>query len=77
MGNFSLQGSTLELKISTKRTLIKEFSKGTCIQVKGEEISETIPWGWHGIKQPSGKHNTIKLLLTRCNPGSGRIYRKK
>ena len=40
---------------------------------KGEEISETTPWGWHGIKQPSGKHNTINILLTRNNPGSGRI----
>ena len=29
--------------------------------------SETTPWGWHGIKQPSGKHNTINILLTR-NP---------
>ena len=27
--------------------------------------SETTPWGWHGIKQPSGKHNTINILLTR------------
>ena len=26
---------------------------------------ETTPWGWHGIKQPSGKHNTINILLTR------------
>ena len=73
MGNFSLQGSTLELKISTKRTLIKEFSKGTCIQVKGEEISETTPWGWHGIKQPSGKHNTINYFANPGCPGSGRI----
>lgn len=34
-------------------------------KVKGIIISETTSWGWHGIKQPSGKHNTINILLTR------------
>lgn len=41
----------------------REFSRS--IKLKGIIISETTPWGWHGIKQPSGKHNTINILLTR------------
>nr|DAZ57466.1 MAG TPA: hypothetical protein [Caudoviricetes sp.] len=36
------------------------------------------PSGWQKYdspsyeKLPSGEHNTINILLTRCNPGSGR-----
>lgn len=41
----------------------REFSRS--IKSKGIIISETTPWGWHGIKQPSGTHNTKKSLLTR------------
>ena len=41
----------------------REFSRS--IKSKGIIISETTPWGWHGIKQSSGKHNTINILLTR------------
>lgn len=33
--------------------------------------SETTPWGWHGRKQPSGKHNTINILLTGRLPVLG------
>lgn len=40
-----------------------EFSRD--IKSKGIIISKSTPWGWHGIKQPSGKHNTINILLTR------------
>ena len=32
---------------------------------------KTTPWGWHGIKQPSGKHNSINLLLTGRLPVLG------
>jgi hypothetical protein len=35
------------------------------IAPKGIIISETTSWGWHGIKQSSGTHNTINILLTR------------
>lgn len=43
--------------------MTREFSRN--IKSKGIIISETTSWGWHGIKQPSGKHNTINILLTR------------
>ena len=43
--------------------MAREFSRN--IKSKGIIISETTLWGWHGIKQPSGKHNTINILLTR------------
>lgn len=43
--------------------MAREFSRN--IKSKGIIISETTSWGWHGIKQPSGKHNTINILLTR------------
>jgi hypothetical protein len=42
----------------------REFSRS--IKSKGIIISETTPWGWHGIKQPSGTHNTINYF---ANPG--------
>lgn len=44
--------------------MTREFSRN--IKSKGIIISETTSWGWHGIKQPSGKHNTINILLTRA-----------
>ena len=43
--------------------MTREFSRS--IKSKGIIISETTLWGWHGIKQSSGKHNTINILLTR------------
>lgn len=43
--------------------MTREFSRN--IKSKGIIISETTSWGWHGIKQPSGTHNTKKSLLTR------------
>lgn len=43
--------------------MTREFSRS--IKSKGIIISETTPWGWHGIKQPSGTHNTKKSLLTQ------------
>ena len=43
--------------------MTREFSRN--IKSKGIIISETTSWGWHGIKQPSGTHNTINILLTR------------
>lgn len=43
--------------------MTREFSRN--IKSKGIIISETTSLGWHGIKQPSGKHNTINILLTR------------
>jgi hypothetical protein len=44
--------------------MTREFSRN--IKSKGIIISETTPWGWHGIKQPSGTHNTINYF---ANPG--------
>ncbi len=44
--------------------MTREFSRS--IKSKGIIISETTPWGWHGIKQPSGTHNTINYF---ANPG--------
>ena len=49
--------------------MTREFSRS--IKSKGIIISETTPWGWHGIKQPSGKHNTINILLTGNLPVLG------
>lgn len=43
--------------------MTREFSRN--IKSKGIIISETTSWGWHGIKQSSGTHNTINILLTR------------
>lgn len=43
--------------------MTREFSRS--IKSKGIIISETTPWGWYGIKQPSGTHNTKKSLLTQ------------
>lgn len=43
--------------------MTREFSRN--IKSKGIIISETTSWGWHGIKQSSGTHNTKKSLLTR------------
>ena len=54
--------------------MTREFSRS--IKSKGIIISETTPCGWHGIKQPSGTHNTINYFANPGFPGFGRIFRR-